>query len=141
MHQYPWIIQLYLQRQVHWRRLQLRTYVLRSLLIFVSQLFSFLSDHIIHLLAKIAINKVSQLENSQQCFDQIVGIMCYRKIPTKSLAILDLSISALVCQTDSCSLNEECVNTAVGYICRCQDGFKRDQQNNCCKYRFTEFVQ
>ena len=41
--------------------------------------------------------------------------------------------TAIVCEENSCGENEVCIDTAQGYVCQCESGYKKYQPNNCSK--------
>ena len=47
--------------------------------------------------------------------------------------------TALVCENDTCSENEVCVDTETGYLCPCDAGYKRDNDGPCCKLPLLTF--
>lgn len=56
-------------------------------------------------------------------------------LPTATcMCIIHIFIStALICEIDTCSQNEVCVDTDVGYLCPCDAGYERDEDDVCSK--------
>ena len=45
--------------------------------------------------------------------------------------------SSAVCEADTCDLNEVCQETEVGYMCLCDTGYERDNQDICSESAFS----
>ena len=43
------------------------------------------------------------------------------------------TFTAILCEGDTCGENEICMDTAQGYVCPCENGYKKYQQNVCSK--------
>ena len=45
--------------------------------------------------------------------------------------------STAVCEADTCDLNEVCQETELGYVCLCDTGYEKDDQDICSESAFS----